>query len=102
MKLFRLFLLLLVLSLAGVAVTQYLRKSAGTEIALEQPAAPAAKSLGSGSDAPVARSVTRNAYSQNVDVASSVSIVSSVISALGALVSAFFSWARYRRTARAR
>ena len=73
MKLFRLFLLLLVLSLAGVAVTQYLRKSAGTEIALEQPAAPAAKSLGSGSDAPVARSVTRNAYSQNVDVASSVS-----------------------------
>lgn len=100
MKLFRLFLLLLLLSLAGVAVTQYLRQSAGTEVAFEQPAAPGAKSLGTGSsgaDAPVARSVTRNAYSQNVDVASSVSIVSSVISALGALVSAFFSWARYRR-----
>lgn len=103
MRLLTFFLVMLVLSLVAVGATTYWRTYHPAEMVAEAPPAPSASGEAttgaSGDDGlATAKKELPSGYkaSRTQDLANTLSIASSVISAFGALISAWFAYARWR------
>lgn len=102
MRAFKFFLVLLILSLLAWGATSYWASTTSRDVVAEESGASPAPSDGSTAtgDAKTVGSPAVRQASRLQDIANQLSIGSSIISALGAMLSAAFSFARYRQQQR--